>query len=91
MSKPEEAASQPQPRRHSPTARSSQRHVPSATTARASQERGGAEAKGRGRERGGKVRAKVSRQELDKGGGGKNRGQTSQVQKGYEMEAKDEI
>lgn len=36
---------QPQSRRHSPTARSSQRHVPSATTARASQERK-AEAKG---------------------------------------------
>lgn len=36
---------QPQSRRHSPTARSSQRHVPSATSARASQERK-AEAKG---------------------------------------------
>lgn len=52
---------------------------------------GGAEAKERGREGGGKVRAKVSRQELDKGGREKNRGQTSQVQKGYEMEAKDDI
>lgn len=62
---------QPQSRRHSPTARSSQRHVPSATTARASQEKK-AEAKG------GKVRVKVSKQELDKG---KTRGQTSQCKK----------
>lgn len=44
---------QPQSRRHSPTARSSQRHVPVATTARALQER--------------KAEAKVNRQELDKG------------------------
>lgn len=46
MPKSEEAASQPQPRRHSPTARSSQRHAPSADTARASQER-----RGRGKRR----------------------------------------
>lgn len=62
---------QPQSRRHSPTARSSQRHAPLATTARASQERK-AEAKG------GKGRAKVSRQELDKR---KTRGQTGQCRK----------
>lgn len=41
---------QPQSRRHSPTARSSQRHVPSAT-ARAPRERK-AEAKGRGQGKG---------------------------------------
>lgn len=40
---------QPQSRRHSPTARSSQRHVPSATAARASQERKAEEEEGGGR------------------------------------------
>lgn len=63
MPKPEEAASQPQPRRHSPTARSSQRHAPSADTARASQERRGRGKRREGFREGG---AKVSTRELDK-------------------------
>lgn len=71
---------QPRSRRHSPTARSSQRHVPSATTARASQER-------RAEAEEGEVRAKVSKQELEKG---KNQGSNRSVQRGYEMEAKNE-
>lgn len=50
-------ARRPQSRRHSPTARSSQRHVPSATTARASQER---KAEGKGE----RFRAKVSRNKI---------------------------
>lgn len=40
-----------------------------------------------GRGKGGKVRAKVSKQELDKR---KNQGSNKSVQKGYEMEAKNE-
>lgn len=68
MPKPEEAASQPQLRRHSPTARSSQRHAPSADTARASQERRGRGKRREGvREGEGGSGAKVSTGELDKG------------------------
>lgn len=66
--KPEEAAS------HSPGA-THQPHVPhNVTFPRLPQQEH--RKRGRQRQRGGKVRAKVSRQELDKG---KTRGQTSQV------------
>lgn len=63
-----EAASQPQPRSHSPTARSSQCHAPSADTARASQERRGRGKRREGvRDGEGESGAKVSTRELDKG------------------------
>lgn len=68
--------SQPQSRRHSPTARSSQRHVPSATTARASQERkAGQRGKGQGKGQQTGIRKK------------KNQGSNKSVQRGYTMEA----